>query len=101
MTMDQALANWVPSGILAGIVILGLKWMAAKVEEKFATLEANDKAHANELQEIKSQMTSRISVADHRESTKELHSKINATREEMIELRTELRTELRLKRDKP
>jgi hypothetical protein len=99
--MDQALANWVPSGILAGIVILGLKWMAAKVEEKFATLEANDKAHATELQEIKGQMQARISVADHRESTKELHAKINATREELIELRTELRTELRLKREKP
>lgn len=99
--MDQALANWVPSGILAGIVILGLKWMVAKLEQKFDTLEANNKEFAIELQDIKSQMTSRISVADHRESTKELHSKINTTREEMIELRTELRTELRLKREKP
>ena len=48
--MDQALANWVPSGILAGVVILGLKWIFAKLEQKFDTLEANNKRSVNTVE---------------------------------------------------
>lgn len=100
--MDLAISNWVPGIILAGALGGLLKWLAGRIEQKLETLEANDKAHAlelqslrteiaRELQGIRTEMLARVSVSDFRESTKELHAKINQHREEFTDLRTEVR----------
>ena len=79
-----------------------LRWLAGRIEKKLDTLETNDKAHAaelqglrteisHELQAIRTEMLARVSVADFRESVKSLHATINQHREDFIVLRTEVR----------
>ena len=96
---------------MATALVGGLKWLAGRIEQKLDTLEANDKAHAAdlqslradislELQGIRTEMLARVSVSDFRESVKELHAKINQHREQFTDLRTEVRVRGEIRGDK-
>lgn len=82
--MEAALAAWVPTTVLAGIVIGGGAWIFRRLERLIDTIK-------EDITKLKTEMQARVSVADHRESINGIHEKINKTREDMIELKTELR----------
>lgn len=82
--MEAALAAWVPTTVLAGIVIGGGAWIFRRLERLIDTIK-------DDITKLKTEMQARVSVADHRESINGIHEKINKTREEMIELKTELK----------
>jgi uncharacterized protein YlxW (UPF0749 family) len=84
MTMDVSnqLASWVPPGLLGIGLVFFFRHYASQLLQRIATLEAKVDQWGKEAAD-------KVSVTDHRESMREIHTKCNDLTKQVVELQTE------------